>query len=118
MPQRGRNPPGTAPPCDAHRAGLNLSAHPHDGEGAAVLPSPPPPVIHPRGLRWNRWATIWEAADGGGGGKGGGLRYIAAMAAEESSVRISTTTPDCSTWLSLKPFPISHTRCRIPFQVW
>lgn len=47
VPQRGRNPPGTAPPCDAHRAGLNLSAHPHDGEGAAVLPSPPPPLsIH------------------------------------------------------------------------
>lgn len=42
---------------------------------------------------------------------GGGLCYIAAMPAEESRVRISTRSPDCSTWLSLKPFPKSHA-CR------
>lgn len=38
----------------------------------------------------------------------GAVLHIAARPAEESRVRIRTSTPDWLTWVILKPFPRSH----------
>lgn len=44
--------------------------------------------------------------------------HMAATPAENNRVRTKTVIPVFSTWGIARPFPRSHVKCRIPFNMW
>lgn len=44
--------------------------------------------------------------------------HMAARPTEDNTVRTKTAAPDWYNWGIFRPFPRSHIKCQIPFQVW